>query len=113
MRRAGKLVLLALLLGGLGCGGSRAGGDDADEARADEGDDDDDAPAPRSARAPKGPHVKGSGWRWKGQREACVYVHENECFAERKQACRAAGCGPSRCRDREDTAPIKVRCPGQ
>jgi hypothetical protein len=112
MRRPGKLAVLALLSVIAACGGSSAGGAaNDDEAAAAETEEKsggtDQRPASTGSAAEGG---KGSGWRWKGKRQDCFYVHDNECFAEKKSACRAAGCGLSRCAEKPDTAPIKVSC---
>ncbi|MBL4635985.1 MAG: hypothetical protein JKY56_19145 [Kofleriaceae bacterium] len=49
------------------------------------------------------------GWRRKGKRDKCFYVHENKCFETEKQACKAAACGDKECRV-VDGAPADVKC---
>jgi hypothetical protein len=102
MRHAGKLALLAVfLVSAIACGGSSSESDRSREVeRAAKPE-----PAPLSETG-----KKWGGWRWKGKRQECFYVVDNECFATKKSACRAAGCGPERCREKDGTAPVKVRC---
>ncbi len=49
------------------------------------------------------------GWRWKGDRDNCVYIHENECFAKKATACKAAGCPEKGCLEKKG-APAKISC---
>ncbi len=49
------------------------------------------------------------GWRWKGDRDNCVYIYENECFAKKTAACKAAGCPGQGCLEKHG-APAKVSC---
>ncbi len=49
------------------------------------------------------------GWRWKGDRDDCFYVHDNQCYAKEKAACKAADCGKGKCVVRKG-APSKVTC---
>lgn len=51
-----------------------------------------------------------SGWQWRGSRQDCFYVYDNECFSQREEACLAAGCEESAC-THDDAAPAKVSCP--
>lgn len=50
-----------------------------------------------------------SAWRWKGKRDNCFYLYENQCFEDRKAACAAAQCGEGQCR-LDSGAPAKVSC---
>ncbi|MCP4449096.1 MAG: hypothetical protein GY811_27750 [Myxococcales bacterium] len=52
---------------------------------------------------------KWGGWRWKGERDNCVYVHDNQCFKEKTAACEAAGCGGSACLEKRGV-PSKIKC---
>ncbi len=49
------------------------------------------------------------GWRWKGDRDDCYFVHENRCFDSKSRACEAAKCGRKSCQVK-DGAPSKVSC---
>jgi hypothetical protein len=108
MTSAGKHALVAVVLSsGLGllvasCGGSSS--DASSSAR----------PAAEAEAAPveavSGKDKKHGGWRWKGARRECFFVFDNECFATRKAACRAAGCGLSSCQQVGQSAPAKIRC---
>lgn len=116
MPRAGKLALLVAALGLVavvavvsapGCASSAGESDEPSSVERKErrGRGREKDPDPVSEKG-----KQWGGWRWKGARADCVYLHDNECFADRKAACRAAGCGESSCRDKGDSAPIKVRC---
>jgi hypothetical protein len=108
MRGTCKLVLIGLLAL-TACGGGRPDAADSTEpAEASEAPRD-DRPS-EYADAPSHDGKKGSGWRWKGRRQDCFFVANNECFEVRIDACRAAGCGKERCRDKSGTAPVQVRC---
>ncbi len=110
MRRiatACALVGLLALGGGLGCSGGNASSGDPDKP-----DDEkvtrlpdlvDDGPAVSS----KG--KKWSGWRWKGKRKDCYFVHGNRCFASKRAACKSAGCNTSDCRTKGG-GPASVSC---
>ena len=52
---------------------------------------------------------KYKGWRWKGKRGNCYYMHESKCFKELSPACKAAGCSTKRC-NTDNSAPTKVSC---
>lgn len=52
---------------------------------------------------------KWGGWRWKGKRNDCFFVVDNECFAKLKKACRKAKCGKAGC-EQDDGAPAEVTC---
>lgn len=49
------------------------------------------------------------GWRYAGEREACYYVVGRQCFADKADACKAAGCKRDRCRER-GAGPATVTC---
>ncbi len=57
--------------------------------------------------SPKG--KKWEGWRWKGDRDNCIFIVKNQCFAEQQPACAAAECEEDACIV-EDGAPAKVSC---
>jgi hypothetical protein len=52
-----------------------------------------------------------SRWRWKGQRQRCYFVVDNQCFDSKKAACQALGCKLSECKA-DDRAPAEVTCAG-
>ncbi|ACY12955.1 hypothetical protein [Haliangium ochraceum] len=55
----------------------------------------------------------GDGWRWEGERNACIYLVDRQCFDDRAAACSAAGCAGSDCRaNTEKAVPAKVSCKG-
>lgn len=56
---------------------------------------------------PKG--KKWGGWRWQGDRDNCIYVFKNTCFATQKLACKEADCGDGTCTV-EAGAPSRVSC---
>jgi hypothetical protein len=49
------------------------------------------------------------GWRWKGKRDDCFFVHGNQCFDQLAAACKAAGCGEDSC-THDKAAPANVSC---
>ena len=49
------------------------------------------------------------GWRWKGDRDDCYFVHKNRCFDSKSRACEKAKCGKRGCQV-DDGAPSKVTC---
>ncbi len=53
----------------------------------------------------------GEGWRWKGKREACMFLVGKQCFDKREPACTAAGCAGDICRA-SDAVPAQVSCKG-
>lgn len=53
----------------------------------------------------------GEGWRWKGKREACMFLVGKQCFDKREPACTAAGCEGDTCRA-SDAVPAQVSCKG-
>jgi hypothetical protein len=53
----------------------------------------------------------GEGWRWKGKREACMFLVGKQCFDKREAACTAAGCGDNTCLA-SDAVPAQVSCKG-
>ena len=95
-----RIVLLALFaLAACGGGGSE-GGDSSSadsEARTRK-----EKPVPEQGK-------KWSGWRWKGKREDCFFLVENECHSSLDSACKAARCKKSSC-VHDESAPAKVSC---
>lgn len=71
----------------------------------------DDAEASELTGAKLNPTRKGSGdgWRWKGKRNACMFLVDKQCFDERKDACAAAGCSGAACVSSE-AVPAQVSC---
>jgi hypothetical protein len=53
----------------------------------------------------------GEGWRWKGKREACMFLLGKQCFDKREAACTAAGCGGDTCLS-SNAVPAQVSCKG-
>jgi hypothetical protein len=116
-------LVLAAAAAGVGCGPAVGQGDSSSSAKAAESSDkgskrdkqdDEDRPRRKSyERSEDDVSEKGKswgGWRWKGKRDDCYYVVDNKCFAERKDACKAA-CGKHKRRCRySDSAPSKVSC---
>jgi hypothetical protein len=49
------------------------------------------------------------GWRWKGERDDCYFVHKNKCYDSKSRACEAAACGSASCVV-QSGAPSKVSC---
>lgn len=103
-----SLVALALT----GCGSPGAGQGDTKDS--------DDEVSDYASERPKRGRVKDKddvsekgkkwgGWRWKGERDNCVYVYDNKCFAEKKAACKAAGCEGGACLEKRG-APSKIKC---
>lgn len=92
-----RVVLLAVCLGiAAGCGGSSP----------------DSAKKPDKAGEDEQLSSEGKswgGWRWKGKRNDCFFLYENECFSSMKKACRRAKCGDAGC-EHDDSAPAKVSC---
>jgi hypothetical protein len=91
--------VLVVLLALFACGGGASESSDSSS-----GDD--------TARKEKPVAEQGkqwSGWRWKGKRDDCFFLVENECHATLAAACKAAGCGKSSC-VQDDSAPVKVSC---
>ncbi len=96
----------------LACGG--ASSNTASEETSEEGDEGDgegeDGKPRKEMERPVSDHgKKWGGWRWKGKREDCFYVHKNQCFASLDDACRAAKCKKADCAH-DDGAPAKVSC---
>ena len=112
MRRA-RLAWWAttlLLSGAIACGGG------ASSNTASEPDDEEDEASEPSDKQrkkmerPVSEHgKKWGGWRWKGKREDCFYVHKNQCYASLDDACEAAKCKKDDC-VHDDGAPAKVSC---
>lgn len=53
----------------------------------------------------------GEGWRWKGKREACMFLVGKQCFDKREAACSTAGCSGDRCQT-SSAVPAQVSCKG-
>ena len=49
------------------------------------------------------------GWRWKGKRNDCFFLYENECYSSLEAACKQARCSEDDC-VHDESAPAKVRC---
>lgn len=49
------------------------------------------------------------GWRWKGQRDDCFFVHKNRCYDDQAKACKAAGCSVKQC-ETHGGGPATVKC---
>lgn len=111
--RFGWLALLGLFA--LGCGGSSSNAAaESTEEEGDDGDgeDGDEKSAKKRKKMERPVSEEGKrwgGWRWKGKREDCFYVHRNQCFASLDEACRAAKCGKDDC-VHDEAAPAKVSC---
>jgi hypothetical protein len=108
------MTALALIFA-LGCGGASSnstgaeGEGDGDQASDDEGDAD-AKPTRKPMERPVSDQGKSwGGWRWKGKREDCFYVHRNQCYATLDAACTAAKCKKSDC-THDEGAPAKVSC---
>lgn len=68
------------------------------------------AAEPEKDRGTLDPRGKSwGGWRWKGKRDNCFYLVDNQCFDDREAACQAAGCEADDCRT-DRGAPAKVSC---
>jgi hypothetical protein len=53
----------------------------------------------------------GEGWRWKGKREACMFLVGKQCFDKREAACSTAGCSDGTCQT-TSAVPAQVSCKG-
>lgn len=53
----------------------------------------------------------GEGWRWKGKREACMFLVGKQCFDKRVDACSTAGCPGDSCQT-SSAVPAQVTCKG-
>jgi hypothetical protein len=80
-----------------GCGGSQSAEPGQGETAAEE-----ETPVSEEGK-------KWGGWRWKGKRDNCFFLFENECYDSLGAACRAAKCGKSDC-EHDDSAPAVVSC---
>ncbi len=96
MRPRLRVLVLALLLGCAGGGAREAAPERRQEA------------APEAA-SPSPEGKSWGGWRWKGKRDDCFFVHANRCFDNQADACRAAGCSEDRCRI-TGGGPAQVSC---
>jgi hypothetical protein len=95
------------LLCGPGCGGKSATSSETKTKKAPTTKvppvaEDDDSPALDSKDKEWG------SWRWKGKRDLCYFVVDNNCFPDEKSACEAAEC-ESGCVVNKG-APAKVTC---
>lgn len=101
-----RLVRIALFAAALGvlaaCGGSSPDG--AKSPESDKASADDEGEVSSKGK-------KWGGWRWKGRRNDCFFLYENECFSSLEKACRRAKCDKDAC-EHDDSAPAKVRCKG-
>lgn len=96
-----RVATFALCLGlAAGCGS----GPDKTESPGGEKADNDDGEEEVSSKG-----KKWGGWRWKGKRNDCFFIYNNECFSSMKKACRRAKCGDTEC-EHDDSAPAKVSC---
>lgn len=106
------MILILMLCGASACGGASSKGSSQD---GDQGDDEDGDAGPEAPKRKKMERPvsdegkKWGGWRWKGKREDCFFVHENQCFATLADACRAAKCKKDEC-VHDEGAPAKVSC---
>lgn len=108
----------AALCAVLACGGGTSNtpadseGDEGGEEASEDGEEDDGEATPKRKpmERPVSDHGKSwGGWRWKGKREDCFFVHKNQCFATLDDACKAAKCKKADC-THDDGAPAKVSC---
>lgn len=90
--RGVALVSMLLALGLTGC-------KDKGAATAPPAGDGDALTEVDQPRVPDNTNRKGTGegWRWKGEREHCRFLVDNECFKVREDACSAADCPGSAC----------------
>jgi hypothetical protein len=51
----------------------------------------------------------GEGWRWQGNRRACMFLVGKQCFDKRDAACAAAGCAGDAC-TANNAVPAQVSC---
>lgn len=103
-----RVALFAACLGLATCGST------PDKTESPDGDNGtknkrskDDPSADEEAEFAKG--KKWGGWRWKGRRNDCFFIYNNECFSTMKKACKRAKCSAKRC-EHDDSAPAKVIC---
>jgi hypothetical protein len=54
----------------------------------------------------------GEGWRWQGNRAACMFLVGKQCFDKRETACEAAGCSGDACKV-NSAVPALVSCKGK
>ena len=100
-----------VLWGAFACGGAskNSAPDDDDEAGEDGGDASSSKKRKKMERPVSEDGKRWGGWRWKGKREDCFFVHDNQCFATLEEACKAAKCKMADC-VQDDGAPAKVSC---
>lgn len=70
------------------------------------------ASEPTSANLTPNRKGTGDGWRWKGNRQACMFLVGKQCFAKREVACKAAGCAGDACKA-NSAVPALVSCEGK
>jgi hypothetical protein len=100
------LATTAIAFGVVACGGSNAS-TESDEPESETESDESVEPDEDNEMAARGKDL--SAWRWEGDRKACFYLHDGRCFKKLETACRAAGCGESRCKH-DKSAPSVVSC---
>lgn len=110
-----RAMLLASLvvLTSSGCGSPGAGQGEANDGEDEASDYASERPKRGRVKDKDDVSEKGKswgGWRWKGDRNNCVYVFDNKCFTEKEPACKEAGCDEKSCLVKEG-APSKVKCP--
>jgi hypothetical protein len=77
------------------CGSSKGGPNEPDKPATEEKVSEDDK--------------SWGGWRWKGSRDDCFFVHANRCFDDKAKACKAAGCTVKAC-ELHGGGPATVKC---
>lgn len=108
LRELALIMTLALCL--LGCkdkGQSTAGPRPGAAAAGD-----DSGAEPTGANLTPSRKGTGEGWRWKGNRAACMFLVGKQCFDKREDACKAAGCAGDACKV-NSAVPAVVSCPGK
>lgn len=73
---------------------------------------DNTASEPTSANLTPDRKGSGEGWRWQGNRAACMFLVGKQCFDKRETACAAAGCSGAACQA-NSAVPAQVSCKGQ
>ena len=100
------LSTAAIAFGVAACGGGSASSE-SDEPESDSESEESVEPDEDNEMAASGKNL--SAWRWEGDRKACFYLHAGRCYKKLETACRAAGCGESRCKH-DKSAPSVVSC---
>jgi hypothetical protein len=92
-------VAISLLLTAPGCGG-----------KADKGAEEPVTKVPGEKGDPVSDKGKSwGGWRWKGKRDDCFFVHRNRCFSRLNDACAHAKCPLAKCKH-DNGAPATITC---